>query len=58
MCNIVSIKTGEVYDSFETAHEAIKWINNNCEVTQIYNCFGNIENRYCYKDNLIKIRIN
>ena len=58
MCNIVNVKTGEVYSSFEGAHEAIAWINNNCKVTQVYTWFGNIKNVYYYKDNLIKIRIN
>ena len=58
MYNIVDTETGEVYDSYETADEAFSWMEENCEMSEVYNWFGNIECVYYYNGNLVEVIMN
>jgi hypothetical protein len=58
MYDIVDYETGEVYGSYETVDEAFKWLEENCEMLEIYNWFGNIECIYYYNGNLVEVILN
>jgi hypothetical protein len=58
MYDIVDYETGEVYGSYKTVDEAFKWLEENCEMLEIYNWFGNIECIYYYNGNLVEVILN
>jgi hypothetical protein len=58
MYDIVDYETGEIYNCFKTVDEAFKWLEENCEMLEIYNWFGNIECIYYYNGNLVEVILN
>ena len=58
MYYIVDSETGEIYDCYKTIDEVSNWIDSNCEVSEVYNWFGDIESEYYYNGNLITVVMN
>lgn len=55
MYDVIDTETGEVYGSFKTIDEAFDWMDENCEVSEFYNWYGDIEYKYFYNDDLVDV---
>ena len=58
MYDVVDTETGEIYGGYETADDAFDWMEENCEVSEFYNYYGEDECVYRYNDNLVEVVMN